>query len=168
MNYLYFIDVQTDRITGPRAMPRAREIAERIIKCAYQVKGLPDLHTCATRLLGEDSEMFSCLGSLVRSRPLRQSPFAIRSLTYKMGEEGYAPKNVFLCGLGTASAVLPIALLVKTVHPDANVTILDDLCCDQTEDDLAAALRVARLCGISVQSSKDALSLAEGGAPDAR
>ena len=158
MNYLYFVDVQADCIIGPSASPAAQSLARRIIDCAYQVKDRPDLFTRATSRSDEGGELFSCLGS-VKSRSIRGSQLSFGGLSRLMSQPGHEPDSVYLCGFDTSGTILPLAILIRSNYPKAKVTILDDLCHDQSYEDHLAALRVARSCGISVSTAQVALGI---------
>ena len=160
MNYLYFVDVQADSIVGPSATSAAQSIARRIIDCAYQVKDRQDLFTRATARNDEGGELFSCLGSLVKSRSIRNSQLSFGGLPRLMSQPGHEPDSVCLCGFDTSGTILPLAILIRSNYPKAKVTILEDLCHDQSYVDCLAALRVARSCGIAVSTAKDALEIA--------
>ena len=160
MNYLYFVDVQSDSIIGPSATPAAQSLARRIIDCAYQVKDCPDLFTRATSRNDEGGELFSCLGSLVKSRTRRTSQFAFSGIcSLVMSQPGHEPDSVYMCGFDTSGSILPLAILIRSNYPKAKVTILEDLCHDQSYDDHLAALRVARSCGIAVSTAQVALGI---------
>lgn len=159
MNYLYFVDVQADSIIGPSASPAAQSLARRIIDCAYQVKDRSDLFTRATSRSDEGGELFSCLGSLVKSRSIRGSQLSFGGLSRLMSQPGHEPDSVYLCGFDTSGTILPLAILIRSNYPKAKVTILEDLCHDQSYEDHIAALRVARSCGIAVSTAQEALGI---------
>lgn len=164
MDYLYFVDVQADHIIGPET----QSLARRIIDCAYQVKDRQDLFTRATSRSDDGGEIFSCLGSLVKSRSIRGSQLSFGGLSRLMSQPGHEPDSVFLCGFDTSGTILPLAILTRSIYPKAKVTILEDICHDQSYEDHLAALRVARSCGIAVSTAQVALGItikhnAEGG-----
>lgn len=168
MKYLYFVDVQADRIFGPNANDAAQTVAKRIIDCAYQVKDRTDLYTRATSRNDEGGELFSCLGSLVKSRSIRNPQLSFGGLSRLMSQPGHEPDSVYLCGFDTSGTILPLAILIRSLYPKAKVTILEDFSHDQSYEDHLAALRVARRCGIAVSTAQVALGItikpnAEGG-----
>lgn len=152
MRYFLFIDVQKNLVTGEAAIPGAREVASRIVDCAYRLKDADGCYAYATRLTDgtEESELFSCLGSIVDGRGVRSGGLSeLIGLELKMAAFG-KPDEIVVCGLGTSGMVLVAALLMRTFHPSAKVSILGDLTCDKSEGDKAAALIVARNNGVSV------------------
>ncbi len=159
MNYLYFVDVQADRIIGPTSTTAAQSLARRIIDCAFQVRDRADLFTRATSRSDEGGELFSCLGSLVKSRSIRGSQLSFGGLSRLMSQPGHEPDSVCLCGFDTSGTILPLAILIRSLYPKAKVTILDDLCHDQSYEVNLAALRVARRCGIAVSTAQVALGI---------
>lgn len=152
MRYFVFIDVQKNMIDGEDAIPGAKDVASRILGLAYRLKDADGCYAYATRLTdGTDgSELFSCLGSLVKWRGVRAERLTeLVGLERKMSETG-TPDEISVCGFGTSGMVLMAALLTRLRHPSAKVSILGDLTCDKSEDDKAAALIVARNNGVSV------------------
>lgn len=163
MKYVLFIDVQKSNINSPAA----QTVAKRIIDCAYQIKGREGFYTFATRFGssnaeadGEDGELFSCLGSLVNTRANRLTMLStFPALTRKMAENGTPPEEIYVCGFEASGVVLFAAMLFKSIHPTAKVTIIDDLSFDSSYTDKLAALEIADRLGVHFATAENALGI---------
>ena len=163
MKYMLFLDVQKSNIKDSAA----RTIAKRIIDCAYQLKDREDVFTFASSLEpdgadagGDESELFSCLGSLVNVRSNRHGLLStFPSLTRMMAEKGRLPEEIYVCGFEASGIVLFASLLFKAIHPTAKVTIIDDLSFDMNYSEKLAALTVAERLGVGYATAKVALGI---------
>lgn len=162
MKYVLIIDAQTSNVTGPGAAPLARDVARRINAFALSLRESKDVITTATLLATEaepEPSLHGCLTGVVRYRTCRHvRPPRMYSLLRQIHEHGSNPERIAVCGFHTAGNVLRCALALHEGYPNAEVAILEDLCCDAPEAH-EAALVVARANGVAVATANPVVTI---------
>lgn len=64
--------------------------------------------------------------------------------------KGWEPVEIEICGLVSNICVVSNALILKSLYPDAEISVLADLCAGTTPEDHEAAMKVMESCQIEI------------------